>query len=273
MSTTPVGFNPGNDSSPQPYSAAKSHDDVHALVADAFAEVRAKWDPTWPTAGEILSEVYEDADTGDILRLWLMMDETPTFTKDNLRVLRAIDETICDALAARDVGRGLGIDMYPIIRHLLKHGYYVEHPPAPRCEPCGVTLSSATAGAYVDCDECGAAYLSRWPEPEYEPTPEEWAARERCESIASLTGWAMPDADVERAVALAARLPSELRATYDDDGGCWIVREPFDGEWLPVLAESHDEAPAALFAMAPQLAGEVQRLRALVRLLAPGSES
>ena len=145
---------------------------------------------------------------------------------------------------------------------------YVEHPPAPRCEACGVELSSAPAGVYVDCDECGAAYLSRWPEPDYEPTDAEWAARRHAEDIASNVGWAMPDADVDRAVALAARLPPELRATFDD-GGRWIVREPYEGEWLPTLAESHEEAPAVLIAMAPQLVGEVQRLRALVRLLAP----
>ena len=150
---------------------------------------------------------------------------------------------------------------------------YEDHPPAPRCEPCGVELSSAPAGAYVDCDECGAAYLSQWIEDAQEPTDAEWAARRHAEDIASNVGWAMPDADLARAVMLAARLPPELRATYDEDGGVWIVREPYDGGWLPTLAESHDEAPASLLAMAPQLVGEVQRLRALVRLLAPRSGS
>ena len=43
-------------------------------------------------------------------------------------------------------------------------------PDAPICEPCGVVLSSAPAGVYVDCDGCGAAYLSQYAATQAEPS-------------------------------------------------------------------------------------------------------
>lgn len=50
-----------------------------------------------------------------------------------------------------------------------------ELPPAPTCEACNLTLGQAPVGSYVDCEECGACSLSRWPEPPDEPTEvEEW---------------------------------------------------------------------------------------------------
>lgn len=48
--------------------------------------------------------------------------------------------------------------------------------PRVECPSCNLDIGEHPAGTYAECDECGAAYLAQWPEPEYEPSEEDIAA-------------------------------------------------------------------------------------------------
>ncbi len=48
-------------------------------------------------------------------------------------------------------------------------------------------------------------------------------------------------ADLDVIDARTKGLPAQLTCFYDDDIGMWMLREPYEGEWLPILAESWEE--------------------------------
>ncbi len=83
-------------------------------------------------------------------------------------------------------------------------------PPDPVCRDCGATLDPAPAGVYVDCYECGACELSRWPGDPYEPEGEELEAYHKAWDRATLASYVSPE-----------RLRAHLLATG------WTAKEVF----------------------------------------------
>jgi hypothetical protein len=105
------------NSAHEPDSNSESTTNVTASVTAAFNRVRNNWQLDWPTASSISSELVTDDDGDSVLRIWLIMDEAPTFSNDNIRILHKIDDAIYAQLADMGIGAGLAVDVCPIIRH------------------------------------------------------------------------------------------------------------------------------------------------------------